>query len=112
LFAALTSTTPLTAGRGDRYVLMAMDAAATHWNRPPMELQELIAFTRRELDADAERQAQVAADGGALESQTGATLDLSHKNIHALPVEVIALIKDKVERYGGNACELHAVELF
>jgi len=28
------------------------------------------------------------------------TLDLSHKNINALPVEVIVLIRDKVERYG------------
>jgi len=80
---------------------MASDAATTYSDKPSMTVGELVTFTRKELDADAERQAKVSAAGlGGLESQTGATLDLSHKNIHALPVEVIALIKDKVERCG------------
>jgi hypothetical protein len=67
-----------------------------------MTVAELVSYTKKELDADAtERQAKVTAVGalGDLHAQTGATLDLSHRNIHALPVEVIALIKDKVERY-------------
>ncbi|KYG49080.1 hypothetical protein M433DRAFT_82746 [Acidomyces richmondensis BFW] len=74
---------------------MASDAD----NRPSLTVAELVAYTKKELDADAERQAKVsAAGGGGLESQTGATLDLSHKKIYTLPVEVITLIKDKVER--------------
>ena len=69
-----------------------------------MTVADLVAYTKQELNADAERQAKVTAVGvvGDLQSQTGATLDLSHKNIHALPVEVIALIKDKVERYAQS----------
>ena len=69
-------------------------------DKPAMTLGELVAYTRKELDADTERQAKVAAgEAGELQNQTGSTLDLSHKNIHALPVEVIALIKDRVERW-------------
>lgn len=85
---------------------MASDGA-THLDKPTMTVAELVAFTKKELDADAERQAKVSVAGvaGGLESQTGATLDLSHKNIHALPVEIIVLIKDKVERYGERYAE-------
>lgn len=80
---------------------MATDAATTHGDnlKPSMTVGHVVAFTKKELEADAERQAKVSATGSdGLESQTGATLDLSHKNIQALPVEVIALIKDRVER--------------
>lgn len=66
-----------------------------------MTATELVAYTKKELEADAARQAQQSAASGAelpRESQTGVTLDLSHKNIHALPVEVVGLIKDRVER--------------
>ena len=52
-----------------------------------MSVGELVAFTKKELDADAERQAKLhAASNGELpsESQTGATLDLSNKNIDRL----------------------------
>lgn len=89
---------------------MASDTATTYADKPSMTVVDLVAYTTKELDADAERQAKVSATGiGGLESQTGATLDLSHKNIQALPVEVIALIKDKVERcgtaiFGGCTC--------
>lgn len=69
----------------------------------PMTVAELIAHTKKELDADAsEKQAKLlAASVGELpkESQTGATLDLSRQNISALPVELIELIKDRVERF-------------
>ncbi|KAK5134258.1 hypothetical protein LTR08_006802 [Meristemomyces frigidus] len=76
---------------------MATDAATTYGDKPAMTVADLVAFTKKELDTDAE--AKVSATGvGVVESQTGATLDLSHKNLHALPVEIIALIKDKVER--------------
>lgn len=80
---------------------MATDPTAQAFKQP-MTAPELIAFVKNELDADEERQAQAsAASAGELprESQTGSTLDLSHKNINALPVEVVILIKDKVERY-------------
>lgn len=78
---------------------MASDAPTTHGDKQSLTVSDLVAYTKKELDADAERQAKVSAAGiGALESQTGATLDLSHKNLHALPVEVVALIRDKVER--------------
>ena len=81
---------------------MATEAVATNHEKSSMTVSQLVEYTKQELDADAERQAKVSATGtGGLESQTGATLDLSHKNINALPVEVIALIKDKVERCAG-----------
>lgn len=83
---------------------MASDAPPTFRTKTSVivpEVVDLVAYTKKELDADAERQAKVSAAGsGGLESQTGATLDLSHRDIHALPVELIALIKDKVERCG------------
>ena len=85
----------------DNHAQMASDTVV-HSDQPPMTVAELVTFTKKELDADAERQARLqAASAGELprESQTGVTLDLSHRNLHALPVEVIALIKDKVERY-------------
>ena len=69
-----------------------------------MSVAELVAYAKKELDADtAEKQAKLqAVSVGELpkESQTGATLDLSRKNISALPVEVVELIKDRVERCG------------
>lgn len=80
---------------------MATDTTAQAYKQP-MTASELIAFVKNELDADEERQAKVsAASAGEVprESQTGSTLDLSHKNINVLPVEVVILIKDKVERY-------------
>jgi len=76
---------------------MATDTTAPYADKP--SISELVAYTQEELNADAERQAKVTAVGvGELQGQTGSTLDLSHKNIRALPVEVILLIKDKVER--------------
>ena len=71
-------------------------------DKAPMTPVEVTAFVRRELDEDAVRAQIQASNAGVLpnESATGVTLDLSHKYIHALPVEVIGLIKDKVERYG------------
>ncbi|TKA73107.1 hypothetical protein B0A55_04840 [Friedmanniomyces simplex] len=82
-----------------KFLAMASDAAL-YIDKPSMTVAELVAYTKKELDTDAERQAKVSAEGtvGDLHSQTGVTLDLSHKNIHALPVEVIVLIRDKVER--------------
>lgn len=79
---------------------MASDTSSQP-SKPPMTSPELVAFVKKELDADEERQAKVASAGAGgvpRESQTGSTLDLSHKNISSLPVEVIILIKDKVER--------------
>ena len=78
---------------------MATDAAGTYGDKAAMTVADLVLYTQKELDTDAE--AKVSATGvGVVESQTGETLDLSHKNLHALPVEVIVLIKDKVERCG------------
>ncbi|KAK5171328.1 RAM signaling network component [Saxophila tyrrhenica] len=71
-------------------------------NKTPMTVAGLVAHTKKELDADStDKQAKLlAASVGELpkESQNGATLDLSRQNISALPVEVIELIKDRVER--------------
>lgn len=71
-----------------------------------MSVAELVAYAKKELDADtAEKQAKLqAVSVGELpkESQTGATLDLSRTNISALPVEVVELIKDRVERYADT----------
>lgn len=63
---------------------------------------EVLAYIKHEFQKDADDAQRQAADAGLLptDSATGMTLDLSHKNIRALPVEVIGLIKDKVERYG------------
>lgn len=69
-----------------------------------MTVLELIAFVKKELDTDEERQAKIAlaGDGGSgvvpEKAHSGHTLDLSHKNIEALPVAVVALIKERVER--------------
>jgi hypothetical protein len=74
-------------------------------DKPPISFMDLVAYTKKELDADTEQQARLQAPNpGELprESQTGVTLDLSRKNIDVLPLEVIDLIKDRVERYGGS----------
>nr|POE52091.1 leucine-rich repeat-containing protein sog2 [Quercus suber] len=73
----------------------------TTGDRPAMSTVELVQFVKQELKQDDERQARVTASSAEAlppESQTGATLDLSHKNISTLPIEIIALMKDKVER--------------
>lgn len=83
------------------YADMATESTAQAIKKP-MTARELVSFVKNELDADEERQAKAsAASAGELprESQTGSTLDLSHKNINALPTEVVLLIKDRVERY-------------
>ena len=80
---------------------MATDVV-TEVEKSAKNITELLAFIRKELDADAERHAKLQAGGaGELlqDSQTGVTLDLGHKNLRILPLEVISLIKDKVERY-------------
>ena len=62
---------------------------------------EMVAYVRKELDIDQEHLARVISNNnGELphDAHSGVTLDLSHKNIHELPVEVVALIKDRVER--------------
>ncbi|EME44713.1 hypothetical protein DOTSEDRAFT_72243 [Dothistroma septosporum NZE10] len=72
--------------------------------RPSLTVPELIAFVKKELDTDEERQAKIAlaGEGGSGvvpdKAHSGHTLDLSHKNIEALPVQVVALIKERVER--------------
>lgn len=65
-----------------------------------MTAAEVTAYVKQELDEDVQRTHQYASSAGVLptESAAGITLDLSHKYIHALPVEVIGLIKDRVER--------------
>lgn len=80
---------------------MASDTSSVPSNKPPMTDDELVALVKEQLHADEERQAKVtAASAGELprESQDGSTMDLSHRNVAALPVEVIVLIRDRVER--------------
>ena len=71
-----------------------------HAGKPSMTDEELVAYIKNEFQEDAARAQLQANDAGVLtsESAPGMTLDLSHKFIRALPVEVIGLIKDKVER--------------
>lgn len=66
-------------------------------------ISDLLASIKKELDADAERHAQLqtaaAAAGEVLqESQNGVTIDLSKSNLSRLPVEAIELMRDRVER--------------
>lgn len=73
-----------------------------HVERTAMTAAEVTAYVKKELDEDAERAHAYASNAGVVphDSATGGvTLDLSHKYIHALPIEVIGLIKDRVERY-------------
>lgn len=66
-----------------------------------MNVSEIVAYVRKELDGDEQHLARViSSNNGELphDAHSGVTLDLSHKNIHELPVEVVALIKDRVER--------------
>lgn len=75
---------------------------ATSTPRGPMTSEQLVEFVTKELDDEQEREAKAAAlSAGELpkDQQTGSTLDLSHRNISALPAEVVLLIKDRVERY-------------
>jgi len=79
---------------------MAAEVVSEH-DKPVKSNAELLTFIKKELEVDAERHTKLLAAGaGELpqESQTGVTLDLGHKNLRALPLEVIAVIKDKVER--------------
>jgi hypothetical protein len=69
--------------------------------KPPMLAADVVAYVRKELDIDDEHLARVITASSSdipRDAHSGVTLDLSHKNIRELPVEVIALIKDKVER--------------
>jgi hypothetical protein len=64
---------------------------------------ELIALAKAAL-AETEEKQLAAIDGGAqlpfgYGSQPGDTLDLSDKGMRLLPVELINLIRDRVERY-------------
>lgn len=80
---------------------MATDNAE-HVQKTAMTAAEVTAHVKKELDEDAERAQQYASDAGVVPNESatgGVTLDLSHKYINALPVEVIGLIKDRVERY-------------
>ena len=66
-----------------------------------MTSDEVIAYVKQELEADDGYQAQissVSASGLPHESKAGSTLDLTFKGIKTLPVEVVLLIKDRVER--------------
>lgn len=66
-----------------------------------MSKAELLAYTQKELDADAERHAKAAAASNGevpSESPAGATIDLSKKGIEELPIEIIQMISERVER--------------
>ncbi|EME83953.1 uncharacterized protein MYCFIDRAFT_195140 [Pseudocercospora fijiensis CIRAD86] len=80
----------------------APSTSSTAPPKAPMTNAELVAFVTKELEQDDERQAKVQAAAAACDipnaTQTGSTLDLSHKNISVLPAEVVLLIKDRVER--------------
>lgn len=101
LQANLTSptTSSIALDRDNDHALMASPPALAS-EKSMMEVSELVEFTKKELAADGEREAQelVAGNGESLSSQTGVTLDISHKSLRTLPVEVIELIRNRVER--------------
>jgi len=79
----------------------AADALTAKQNGKGAQTEELVEYTKRALEESAEKQ---RAGVGHPEvppgwvSTAGDTLDLSNKGARKLPVEVIELIKDKVER--------------
>lgn len=78
-------------------------AGVPYPDMPSMSTAELVDLTQQQLDAEADRQAKLQETSpGDLSQvgQPGVTLIFERKHITALPPEVIALIKDKVERYG------------
>lgn len=64
--------------------------------------EDLVEFTKRALGESAEKQRAIGSNYSDLPAgyvQTpGDTLDLSSKGARKLPIEVIELIKDRVER--------------
>lgn len=65
----------------------------------------LVEYTKSLLDAEDQQHAQVAEAANGQVSHglsPGATVDLSKRSMHELPVEVIELMRDRVERYGGH----------
>lgn len=77
--------------------------------KPAMTHEQLMDYVKGLLDAEQEREATSVGEL-RMETQTGSTLDLSHCNISALPVEVALYIKDRVERHvytfkGAQQCQ-------
>lgn len=69
--------------------------------RPVTAITDLVAYTKQQLEEHAKDQAKLqAASAGELpsESQGGATLDFSNRSLKTLPLDVILLIKERVER--------------
>ena len=60
--------------------------------------EDLVAYIKKSLEADAEQQVKLGEGDLSHESQSGVTLNLSHCSIRHLPVEAILLIRDRVER--------------
>lgn len=67
------------------------------------EAAELIQITKRALDAQSIEDQRAHVDHADIAhtwiNTPGDTLDLSNRNARALPVEVIELIKDRIERW-------------
>lgn len=65
-------------------------------------VEDLIEYTKRALEESAEKQRAIASSFAELPPgyvhTPGDTLDLSSKGARKLPIEVIELIKDRVER--------------
>lgn len=65
----------------------------------PMTTAQIVKETKKLLEIEEAHNLQSAGDGELpRESETGYTIDLSGKGVPKLPVEVIELIRDKVER--------------
>lgn len=104
---------PLPPQLGD-HATMADSSTPTVDHRAPMTSEQLVEFVTKELDDEQEREAKAAALSASelpKDQQTGSTLDLSHKNISALPAEVVLLIKDRVERCAETREEDEACRL-
>ncbi|KAF2719509.1 hypothetical protein K431DRAFT_110078 [Polychaeton citri CBS 116435] len=75
-------------------------ASSPPTNEEPLKtVAELVEYAKQELVEDARRQAGAqTVNNSDLTPQTSATLDISHLRLTALPVEVIQIIRHKVER--------------
>ncbi|KAI1083761.1 RAM signaling pathway protein-domain-containing protein [Whalleya microplaca] len=78
---------------------------------PPLSAREVIALAKEAMnDALQENETQAAeASGVSTELKPGVTIDLSRRNIQTLPVEVVDIIKNELERLALSHNKLSSI---
>lgn len=73
---------------------------------PPLDHQACVSLVINSLKEAREKARQVSSVSPPEQStqRPGVTIDLSHQRIAAIPLEVIELIKDEIERSAVAAC--------